>query len=149
MFTINDTVNYSPPRALIHLWMSYGAIEFCFFKEMHLFAASKRYQYENHWLLLAVLVSLLKTIMHWIIMRLMADPPPPKKEAFPIGLCWKFRSTVLASDSHSSSYRWWMVVMWFRIEAIAVLLPEEAIIFVSFVDWFLILMPHFCASVSR
>lgn len=66
-------------------------------------------------------------------------------KAFPIALCWKFGLTVLASDSPSSSYRWWIVVVWFRIEAIAALLPEEAITFVRVVDWFLILMPHFHA----
>lgn len=133
---------------LIHSWccMSYTEWE-------RLFGASSWKPFHNYGPLLAPLFYFKKKkSRHSTIMCLMAASKKKKKEKkrnISDCSCWIFRLTVLASDSHSSSYRWWMVVMWLRIEAIAVLLPEEAIIFVSFVDLFPILMPHFCASVSR
>lgn len=45
-------------------------------------------------------------------------------KAFPIALCWKFSLTLLASDFSSSSYRWLILAVWFRIEAMAALLPK-------------------------
>lgn len=45
-------------------------------------------------------------------------------KAFPIALCWKFRLTLLASVLSSSTYRWLIIVVWFKIEAMEALLPR-------------------------
>lgn len=66
-------------------------------------------------------------------------------EHFAILLCslLKFSLTLLASDLSSSSYRWCIIVVWFRIEAMADPLPRGNNI--CQVCW---LISHFNASVS-
>lgn len=68
-----------------------------------------------------------------------------KTRHFPIALCWKFRPTPLASDSPSSSYRRRMVVVRFRIEAIAVALARGG----DNICQGCWLIPHFNATLSR
>lgn len=65
-------------------------------------------------------------------------------KAYLIALCWEYGLTLLASDLPSSSYRWFIIVMWFRIEAMAALLPRRG----NNICQGCWLIPHFNASVS-